>query len=95
MVKVYIGNLKHPEKPGEERTVYRFAPDAESACSWDTREEAERNRAIFDDDGIEVALAVGGLHICSGFRVQQRAPNEFVVFCEVPSLLSHRAVQPA
>jgi hypothetical protein len=86
MLRAYINRWKEREKPEESCIDYWFASDAEKACGWDTREEAERNCAIFNGHRISVRLARGGTHVCSDFKVEQRALNEFVVFCEVPSL---------
>jgi len=34
-----------------------------------------------------IPSAQGGTHVCKGFKVEERAPNEFVVFCEAPFIL--------
>lgn len=87
MLKMYISHWKEREKPEEGRIDYWFAPDAQTASIWASEEEAVRNCAIFEGHRIRVRLVHGGMYSCGGFKVEERAPNEFAVFFEVPSPL--------
>jgi hypothetical protein len=87
MPKAYIHSWKEREAPEESRLDYFIAPDAEKACGWDTKEEAERSCRVFDGHRIKVQLANGAEYVCCGFKVEQRATNSFVVFCGLPSAL--------
>lgn len=86
-MKAYISRCEGKE----DRTIeYRFEPDLENAACWDTGEEAEKNRAIFDRQCIVIPSAEGGTHICSSFKVEQRGPKEFAVFCVAPFIVLNR-----
>jgi hypothetical protein len=89
MSKGYITRWKLREKPEEQGKVdYLFDSHAENAASWETKEEAEADCIIFDHHRIVIPSAEGGTHICSGFKVEQRAEKEFVVFCEAPFIVA-------
>jgi hypothetical protein len=84
MLKDYIARWKAREKPEAQIIDYWFDSHPENAACWETREEAESDCVIFDRQRIAIPSAEGGIHICSGFKVEQRAPKEFVVFCTIP-----------
>jgi hypothetical protein len=88
MLKGYITGWKEREKPEEHHIVdLGFDHRPEKAACWPTREQAENDCAIFDHWQIVIPSADGGTHICKGFKVEKRAPGEFVVFCEAPFIL--------
>lgn len=86
MPKAYIHSWKEREPPEEAFLDYVIAPDAENACGWETKEEAERNCKVFDGHRIKVQLT-NGQYVCSGFKVEERTPDSFVVFCDLPAAL--------
>jgi hypothetical protein len=87
MLKAYISRWKEREKPEQHKIDYWFTSQPENAASWATREEAENNCVIFDHHQIVIPSAEGGPHVCSGFKVEGRAPGEFVVYCVAPFVL--------
>ena|SRR6266446_2425574 len=86
MLKGYVSRWKAREKPEEHITDYWFDSDPQKAICWDTREEAESDCVIFDNR-IVIPTAEAGIHICSGFKAEERAPNEFVVFLYGPFIV--------
>jgi hypothetical protein len=86
MFKTYISRWAHREKPEEHKIDYGFCSDAVSAAFWETEEDAQNDAVIFERHHIVIHSAQGIPHICSGFKIEQRAPNEFVIFYEVPFL---------
>jgi len=87
MLKGYIVGWKVREKPEEHKIDYWFDHRAEKAAYWPTRQEAENDCAIFDYHCIVIPSAEGGTHVCNGFKVEERAPGEFVVFCLAPFIV--------
>ena|SRR6266478_4856198 len=87
MLKAYVSRWKEWEKSEESKIDYWFAAHAENAAYWKTREEAESNCPIFDYHHIAISSPSCGTHICSDFKVEERAPNEFVVFCLWPDFI--------
>jgi hypothetical protein len=88
MLKGYINRWKEREKPEERQIVdYWFTSNAMKAACWETESEAENNCVIFDCHRIVIPSSKGGTHVCKDFKVEQRAPNEFVVFCVAPFIL--------
>jgi hypothetical protein len=70
----------------ETHTRYEMEFDAiaEKAHSWKTLEAANRFcRNILEGTDIRIAAHDG--RICQNFRVEQRAPNEFVILCDYPA----------
>lgn len=84
MLKSYIARWKAREKPEAQIIDYWFDSNPENAACWETKEEAEGDCVIFDRQRIAIPSAEGGTHICRGFKVEQRAPKQFVVFCTIP-----------
>lgn len=84
MLKAYI--TKWTEEPQERhiRVDVRFDSHQENAAYWPTREEAENECAVFDSLKIVIPSAEGGTHVCKGFKVEERTPDEFILFCEGP-----------
>jgi len=87
MLKAYISRWKARERPEEHILDYWFDSHPENAAFWKTKEEADSDCVIFDYHRIVIPSAEGGSHICSGFKAEQRAPNEFVVFCVAPFIV--------
>ena len=63
-----------------------FRPGPERALAWETWEDAERERRNFFD-GVEIKIASLDDRLCQNFRVEERAPKEFVILCDYPALL--------
>jgi len=87
MLKGYVSRWKPREKPEENVIDYWFDSRPEKGACWETRQDAENDCVIFNYHLIEIPSSKGGKHICKDFKVEQRAPNEFVVFCFAPFIL--------
>jgi hypothetical protein len=90
MLKAYI--TKWTEEPQERHTRFdvRFDSHPQNAAYWKTKEQAENECVIFDRLNIVIPSAEGGTHICNGFRVEERKPEEFVIFYEGPFIPQSR-----
>jgi len=75
---------------GEQRSDFRFDSHAENAAYWDTRESAEVDRTFFDLRQIVISSSEGGKHICTGFTIEELAPDRFVIFCMAPFIQASR-----
>lgn len=83
MAKAYISRWKFREGPEDHITDYWFTSNPESAAFWGTKEGAENDCVIFNRQNISIDSAAGQTHVGT-FEVEQRAPNEYVVFCDAP-----------
>jgi hypothetical protein len=85
MMKAYVSNWNRQSIPGQNsRVTVEFDPSPEGALRWETREQAENaRRGVEEYDPIGIPAAEG--RPCKRFVVEERAPKEFVVFCEYPS----------
>jgi hypothetical protein len=91
MTKMYVHGWTDRKEPEEERlrrghslVDMSFDHTPAEVTVWPTRENAENDCAFFESWQIVIPAAGGGTHICKGFQVEQRAPGEFVVFCDAP-----------
>jgi len=66
-----------------DKLDYRFSVLPANAAVWATRKEAEENCDVFNRHRIVINTA-SGPHVCADFKVEERAPDEFVAFCEAP-----------
>jgi hypothetical protein len=84
-MKAYVQDLNPQFIPGQNSNVtVAFDPSPERARSWETREQADQvRRGLEEYDPIRISAAKG--RPCKGFKVEERAPGEFVVFCEYPN----------
>jgi hypothetical protein len=89
LLKGYIIGWRQRELPEKDRSIVDVGFDhrPEAGYCWKTRRLAEGDCVMFDSLGIRIPSAEGGEHICDGFQVEERAPGEFVVFCEGPFVL--------
>jgi len=90
MLKAYITRSKYREEPKEERHILDvwFDSRSENAAYYETREEAESDaHAIFERKDIVIGSSEGGKHTLKNFRVEERGPREFVIFCEGPFII--------
>jgi hypothetical protein len=85
MLKAYIGGWEARKKPEEQHIIdYWFAARPEDAAFWPSREEAQNDCAIFERQRIRIPSSEGGMHVLTGFEVEQRAEQDFIVFCMGP-----------
>jgi hypothetical protein len=70
----------------ETRTRYtvEFDDGPEKAASWKTLEDANRfcRRSL---ESTDIKITAFDDRQCKNFRVEERAPNEFVIFCDYPA----------
>jgi len=84
MLKGYVSNEGPQQEPEKHSMDYQFESDPTKAMFWNTKEEAEAACTIFDSRSIVIPSSEGGKYRCTNFRVEQRKPDEFIVFCEAP-----------
>jgi hypothetical protein len=83
MFKLYIQSFltrKEPDKSME----YSFCSNATNAHPWATKELAQIDGMHIECSPITIQSPQGTPYVCSNFKIEQRAPNEFVIFYEVP-----------
>jgi hypothetical protein len=83
MLKGYIGGIE-PSKTREDYTDYLFTDKPENASKWDSKEQAEIDRTIWNKNGIEIPSSQGGNYVCKNFKIEEIIPNQFLIFCEAP-----------
>lgn len=84
--KGYIARIEHVRaEPGkhEARIDYWFSSKLEEAVFWDTRLSAERTLDAINR-GVDIQAENGGKYHCTDFKVEQRTPKEFVIYCDAP-----------
>jgi len=69
------------------RTDVDFSSKKEAAYSWQTEQEARDEANILEHRDIAITTAEGHRHVCKGYRVEERAPGEFIIWCEAPFAL--------
>jgi hypothetical protein len=80
-MKAYIvGSPKQERREGGPHIEIEFDGRRENASSWPTRQEAERNCAVYN--GYPRIESAGGRHVYRNFSVEERAEDQFVVVCE-------------
>ncbi|HEV3040559.1 MAG TPA: hypothetical protein VHA33_22540 [Candidatus Angelobacter sp.] len=80
---------KKREEPGQTHIMdYWFDHRIEKAAYWRTKEEAEADCVLFNNLPISIPSSQGGIHVCKGWQVEERALGEYVVFCEAPFILT-------
>jgi len=86
MARGYVGNISTEKDSQGFRTLIHvdFASKKESAGFWTTRQAAKDDAAVLEHHDIAITTAVGERHVCKGYHVEQRAPEEFVIWCEAP-----------
>jgi hypothetical protein len=63
---------------------YSFDSSAEKVATWTSKDEADIDCRLFNRQNIQIPSALGGYHVCSDFRSEERRSGEFVIFCEAP-----------
>ena len=85
MLKGYISRWKRKEKPEDNILDYWFCTRPGDAAYWGSREEAENDCVVFNrHQRIVIPSSQGGTYVCQDFKVEERKPGEFVVFCIAP-----------
>ena len=84
MPKGYIHHPRRSEEPRTLRTDFWFTSDPENAAVWETRDEADIDCRFYNSGAIEIPSALGGLHICKNFTVEERKSRGYVIFCRAP-----------
>jgi len=90
MLKAYIARSWYPKEsePDRHHLQVKFTSRPEYAAYYETRQEAENDCAvIFNAADIEIDSSAGGRYTLSDFRVEERGPKEFVIFCEGPFII--------
>jgi hypothetical protein len=84
MPKAYVIGYKSRTLPDDAGNVdVDFSARLEDAYAWE-KERAESECRILDHFRVEMATKKGMKHTCEGFKVVERTPGSFVVFCEIP-----------
>jgi hypothetical protein len=83
-IKGYVHHWEIKESARDRGLEYSFDSDADCVAVWASKEEADIDCRLFNRQNICIPSALGGFHMCSDFRSEERRPGEFVVFCEAP-----------
>lgn len=81
MSKGYVRSARPADSYNRE---YIFATVLKESWHFDTRESAQHQCDIFEVSNIELQLTDGSIHSCSGFKVEEIAPNDYVISIEAP-----------
>jgi hypothetical protein len=81
--KAYVKNWREQPQETHTKVAMEFDPGPERAAFWETREQAQN--ACLDFESFRITIPSIGSRACKGFGVEERAPKQFVVFCEYPS----------
>jgi hypothetical protein len=81
--KAYVKTWREQQQETHTKVTMEFDPAPERVTVWETREQALNACAEFESFGIRIASI--GNRACKRFGVEERAPKQFVVFCEYPS----------
>ena len=88
-MKGYLSRWNKREQPEQSHIMdYWFDPRIENAAHWRTKQEAEVDRVLFENLPITIPSSQGGFHVLKGFKVEERALGEYVIFCEGPFILT-------
>ena len=83
MLKAYIFRTE-PNKTDKSKTDFLFAPDADKAGYYATRQEADVECTVLNRLTVEIVSASGERCSCRQFQVEERAADQWIIFCEVP-----------
>jgi hypothetical protein len=86
MAKGYVFSKDVVKDPDgfSTRIDVEFSSKKEAAYSWQTEQEARDEANILERRDIAITTAEGQRHVCKGYRVEERAPGEFIIWCEAP-----------
>ncbi len=84
-IKAYVHSAKFRTTPQERhiRDVL-FTTKIEDAMHYDSREEAQSDVQLIFENRIQIDTIGGFKHTLEHFRVEERSPKEFVIWCEGP-----------
>jgi hypothetical protein len=88
MAKAYVSKISYrrdPQSNDMRRTDVDFNERIENAGYWETEQDARSACMILDNTRISITTAGGKSHVCE-FQFEQRAPGQYVLFCEGPFL---------
>ena len=80
----YVRCWELVEKPEGRSLDYAFTSDSKAAATWPSKDEADIDCRLFDRQHIRIPSSLGGFHICSGFKSEERPDGKFIVYCEAP-----------
>ena len=80
----YVVGCKSYPLDWRTRCIVLFDPSAEKAFAWKTRDEANAF-CRHNLEWPEIKIAAFDDRPCKNFRVEERAPNEFVIRCDFPA----------
>jgi len=82
-LKAYVKSWKEQPVESHTKVSVQFDNGQEKAALWETREQAQNACREFESLGVTISSRGG--QPCKSFAVEERAPKEFVVFCEYPA----------
>jgi hypothetical protein len=85
-MKAYVHSYDPQPESLKTSLKMKFCVSRENAFSWKTREEAEVVFRRIEEEYSPITIDAAGGAACKGFEVEERAPGEFVIFCEYPSM---------
>jgi len=85
-MKGYVSGISIRKGPDEFSKFIDvdFTGKRESACSWKTKQEAENEAGMLEYHNIAITNEVGQRHICKGYKVEERAPGEYIISLDAP-----------
>jgi hypothetical protein len=85
-MKGYVGKISTRKGSGEfsKFLAVDFTSKRESACYWQTKQEAENEAGMLEYHDIEITNEEGQRHICKGYKVEERAPGEYIISLDAP-----------
>jgi hypothetical protein len=83
-VRAYLQSVIPNEANPIRTNDYFFCSNQGGAAGWGSRGNAEQECAILNQIGVEINSAEGKKHKLRNFEPEERAPGDFVIFCEGP-----------
>src|ERR1041384_6646201 len=85
-MKGYVSNISIRKGPGDfgKFIDVDFTGKRESAVSWDTKQEAENEAGMLEYHDIAITNEAGKRYVCKGYKVEERAPGEYIISLDAP-----------
>lgn len=85
-MKGYVSGISIRKGPDEFSKFIDvdFTGKRESAYHWQTKQEAENEAGMLEYHNIAITNEVGQRHICKGYKVEERAPGEYIISLDAP-----------
>jgi hypothetical protein len=85
-MKGYVGKISTRKGPDEFSKFLDvdFTSKRESACYWQTKQEAENEAGMLEYHDIAITNEAGQRYICKGYKVEERAPGEYIISLDAP-----------